>query len=110
MLTLHQRAARPAPLRGMNCLHGGILAELGGPSMTLLSNRVGNNLACVRLFDSRVNIRRAVAGARITGTTLTAKLFAPGPVRMVLADKADAEADGTVGIGHGMKKRAGPAP
>src|SRR4051794_26812208 len=85
-------------------------AEFGGPSMTLLSDRIGNNLACVRLFDSRVNIRRAVAGARITGTTLTAKLFAPGPVRMVLADKADAEADGTVGIGHGMKKRAGLAP
>ncbi|MET4478535.1 hypothetical protein ABIB66_003062 [Bradyrhizobium sp. F1.13.3] len=70
-----------------------------------------DDLAGIRLFDSRIYVRRPVAGTRITGTTLAAKLFAPGPVRVVLADKADAEADGTIGIDHGMKKkRAGLAP
>jgi hypothetical protein len=65
-----------------------------------------DDLAGIRLFDSRIYVRRPVAGTRITGTTLAAKLFAPGPVRVVLADKADAEADGTIGIDHGMKKSA----
>src|SRR4051794_39738109 len=40
-----------------------------------------NDAAGIRLFDSRIYVRRPVAGARITGTALAAKLFAPGPVR-----------------------------
>src|SRR3954447_22022665 len=67
---------------------------------------VFDDLAGIRLFD----VRRSVAGARITGAALATQLVAPGPVRVVLTDEADAEAYGTVGIGHGIKKRAGLAP
>jgi hypothetical protein len=52
----------------------------------LLHICVGND--SIRLFDSRVYVRRPIAFARLTSTTLAAKLFAPGPVWVVLADES----------------------
>ncbi|WP_156948654.1 hypothetical protein [Bradyrhizobium sp. WSM1417] len=76
----------------------------------LLHACVFNDMAGIRLFNSCVYVKRPVADARITGTTLAAELCAPGSVRVVLADKPQAEADGTVGISHDIKKGAGLAP
>src|SRR3954447_21579670 len=83
-LTAHWRRSRYRSLHRM-----WIVDRSSGPSMTaLLHACVFDDLAGIRLFDSRVYVRRPVAGARITGTTLAAELCAPCPVRVVLADKA----------------------
>jgi hypothetical protein len=56
--------------------------------VALLPARVFDDVAGIRLFNPCVYVRRPVASARLTGTTLAAQFFAPGPVRVVFADKA----------------------
>ena len=82
----------------------------GSSVVAFLPACVFDDMASIRPFNSRVYVRRPVAGAWLPGATLAAKFCAPGPVRVVLADEADAEADRTIRIGHDMKKRAGLAP
>ncbi|MCK1327255.1 hypothetical protein IVB57_02420 [Bradyrhizobium sp. CW9] len=65
------------------------LSRSGGLSLVaLLRACLFDDMAGIRLFNSRVYVRRPVAGARLPGATLAAKFFAPGPIRVVLADKA----------------------
>jgi len=45
-------------------------------------------VAGIQLFDFGVYVRRVVAFAGLTSAALAAKLFAPGPVRVVLTDKS----------------------
>jgi hypothetical protein len=65
------------------------LSRSSGPLLVALPRAcLFDDIAGIRLFNSRVYVRRPVAGARLTRSALAAKFFAPGSVRVVLADKA----------------------
>ena len=57
-----------------------------------------DDMAGIRLFNSRVYVRRSVAFTRLTRSALAAKFFAPGPVRLVLANKPKPKQMGQLGL------------
>jgi hypothetical protein len=59
-----------------------------------LSSFLNNHLADIRLIDARLT--DSVALARLPCATGAAQLIVPRPVRMVLTDPSDAEADSAV--------------